>query len=51
MTGMARTLDEIVQDTLGAQTMTILRLQAEVESLRAKVAALEPPPPAPTKES
>ena len=38
---MAKTLDQIVQDTLGAQTLTICKLQAEIELLMSKVAELE----------
>lgn len=38
---MARTVDQIVQEALGAQSLTICRLQAELELLMAKVAELE----------
>lgn len=37
----AKTLDQIVQDTLGAQTLAICRLQAENESLHARIKELE----------
>ena len=47
---MPRTLDDLVQETLGAQTLTILRLQADNEVMKAKIAALETPPPNPPKE-
>ncbi len=41
---MPKTLDDFVQEALGVQTLTILRLQAENEALRAEVAALKPKP-------
>jgi hypothetical protein len=34
---MARTMDEIAQEQLGAQAMTIVRLQWQVEDLMAQV--------------
>ena len=47
---MPRTLDDLVQETLGVQTLTILRLQADNEAMKAKIAALETPPPDPPKD-
>lgn len=45
---MAKTLDALVTETLGAQLRMILELQAQNELLREQVAALTPPvPPAP----
>lgn len=38
---MAKTLDQIVQETFGAQTMMICKLQAEIELLMSKVSELE----------
>lgn len=34
---MAKSLEQLVQDTLGAQALTILRLQAENESLHERL--------------
>jgi BMFP domain-containing protein YqiC len=38
---MAKTLDQFVQDTFGAQALTICRLQAELEVTLARIAELE----------
>jgi hypothetical protein len=38
---MARTADQILQDTLGAQTLQIIQLMALVEQLQERVKALE----------
>lgn len=43
------TLDELVAQALGNQALTILRLQAENETLKARVVELEPKPVAPPK--
>ena len=40
---MAKTLDTLVTETLGAQLRMILELQAQVEALRDEVAKLTPP--------
>lgn len=37
----ARTLEQLVQDTLGAQALTILRLTADNEALHARIKELE----------
>jgi hypothetical protein len=37
---MPRTLDDLVQDALGAATLTMLRLQADNEALKAENARL-----------
>jgi len=42
----AKTLEHLVQDTLGAQTLTILRLQAENEALHERIKELEAAPKA-----
>jgi len=38
---MAKTIEQLVQDTIGAQALTILRLQSENESLHERVKELE----------
>jgi BMFP domain-containing protein YqiC len=38
---MPKTLDQIVQDALGSQAMTILRLSADLEAATARIAELE----------
>lgn len=38
---MARTLESLVQDTLGAQALTILRLTAENDALHERIKELE----------
>lgn len=38
---MAKTLDDLVQACLGMQELQILRLQADNDALRERVAALE----------
>lgn len=38
---MARTLEDLVEATLGRQDLTILRLQAENESLHERIKELE----------
>ena len=38
---MAKTLEQHVQDTIGAQVMTILQLQAENELLNEKIKEME----------
>lgn len=38
---MAKTFEQLVQDTLGAQTMTICKLQSEIDSLHARIKELE----------
>jgi hypothetical protein len=38
---MARTADQILQDTLGAQTLQIIQLMALVEQLQERVKTLE----------
>ncbi len=47
---MAKTLDQLVQEALGAQTLTILRLQAENELLGERLAQLTPKVPTPADE-
>lgn len=42
-----RTLNEIIEDMLGAQAMTICQLQAQLEAANAKMAALTLPDPKP----
>ena len=42
---MAKTLDTLVTETLGAQLRMILELQAQVEALRDEVAAIQPTRP------
>ncbi len=44
---MAKTLDTLVTETLGAQLRMILELQARCEALAEQVAALTPAPSAP----
>jgi cell division protein FtsB len=38
---MARTLDQLVQDALGAQMLQLLRVQAELEAAQDRITALE----------
>lgn len=38
---MPKTLDELARDYIGSQAMTILSLQAQIETLRARVEELE----------
>lgn len=42
---MARTLNDLVKEALGAQVLQILQLTAELEAVRAQL----PPPPADAK--
>jgi len=38
---MAKTMDELARDYIGSQAMVILQLQAQVETLQARVTELE----------
>lgn len=42
---MAKTLDVLVQEALGAQLLQILRLQAQIEAAQDEVARLSPKKP------
>ena len=44
---MPNKLDELVQDALGFQMLTILRLQAEIAELKAQIAYPTVPAPPP----
>jgi len=48
---MAKTLDTLVTETLGAQLRMILELQAQNEALREQVASMTPPPSPPSPPS
>lgn len=43
-----RTLDQIVQEALGAQAFALCNLQAQLEAANAKIAELSKPPETPT---
>lgn len=38
---MAKTLDQLVQECIGAQVLQILRMQADAEQAQERIAALE----------
>ncbi len=42
---MAKTLDELVAETMGAQVLMVLRLQVENEALKARIVELTPTTP------
>lgn len=44
---MARTLDQLVREALGAQTLEILQLTAQLEAAREQIAASAPSAPLP----
>lgn len=45
---MARTLEQIVQEAMGAHMMSICSLQAQLEAAQAQIAKLTPPAEPPT---
>jgi uncharacterized coiled-coil protein SlyX len=47
---MARTIDAIVQEMLGAQAMAIAQMRAQIEALEERNKALSPSPEPPAPE-